>query len=46
MDKNHEKMNFKEIILDDIKIGYYPSLYGVDIRFGGRDTTKIKKAQR
>ena len=41
----HEKINFKNSILNDIKIGYYPSLYGVDVRLGGNDNAKIKKAQ-
>ena len=32
-----EKINIKNNILDDIKIGYYPSLLGVDIRISGSE---------
>ena len=36
-----EKINIKNNILDDIKIGYYPSLLGVDIRISGSDKKLI-----
>ena len=41
----HEKINFKKIPQNGIKIGYYPSLFGVDLRLSGSDVAKIKKAQ-
>ena len=41
----HEKINFKEIPLKDIKVGYYPSIFGVDLRLSGSDSAKIKRAQ-
>ena len=41
----HEKINFKRIPLDNIKVGYYPSIFGVDLRLSGSDSVKIKRAQ-
>ena len=41
----HEKINFKKIPQNDIKIGYYPSIFGVDLRLSGSDGAKIKRAQ-
>ena len=41
----HEKINFKKIPQNDIKIGYYPSIFGVDLRLSGSDRAKLKTAQ-
>ena len=41
----HEKINFKRIPLNNIKVGYYPSIFGVDLRLSGSDSVKIKRAQ-
>jgi len=41
----HEKINFKNKFQNDVKIGYYPSLYGVDVRISGSNPSRIKKAQ-
>ena len=41
----HEKINFKKIPQNDIKIGYYPSIFGVDLRLSGSDGAKLKRAQ-
>ena len=41
----HEKINFKKIPQNDIKIGYYPSIFGVDLRLSGSDIAKLKRAQ-
>ena len=41
----HEKINFKKIPQNDIQIGYYPSVFGVDLRLSGSDVAKLKRAQ-
>ena len=41
----HEKISLKKIPQNDIKIGYYPSIFGVDLRLSGSDEAKIKTAQ-
>ncbi len=41
----HEKINFKKIPQLDIKIGYYPSIFGVDLRISGSDGAKLKAVQ-
>ena len=41
----YEKINNKNLFQNDIKIGFYPSVFGVDIRLSGRSTAKIKKAE-
>ena len=41
----YEKINFEKIPQNDIKIGYYPSIFGVDLRLSASDATKIKRVQ-
>ena len=42
----YEKIKVKNSILKSIKLGYYPSLFGVDIRISGNNIASIEKVQK
>ena len=42
----YEKIKVKNSILKSIKLGYYPSLFGVDIRISGNNISSIEKVQK